>query len=491
MAGGRRIIPFLGDPGDPRATLRLNSYLSHILILVVSLAVSHVLINRLGLNLFTTVMAGIFFGTLYTIISFRALAFPFMVWVLAIGGFRYIWSIQTPLLPDLFLDRFLMIWLTVVFMVKVFAQGKGFRKPLTLDILMAAHALYIFVRIYLQGMYFIHPWTMSILVPYGAYFFAKNIIITQKQVRVFLGVLLALTVYYGISAVAQKFLIYWLIWPKSILRGASVFVGRSSGPFESAPLFGTVIGMLIPIHLYFVATVRNLMVKAALWVSLGVGLAGLYFTYTRGSWLAGITALLTVAVLNRRSYGRILLPGMLVIAILAFGFLGASQDEFMKERVENEDTMGARVGTAVTALKVWRDHPVFGVGFFQYRNVLQDYIQPVDVPGLGTIKFVSFRHNNIHDIYLGPLAEDGLVGMAMQFGIYWLILRTFLRKFRWRKDGDHFATYVMPIFGGLFVGYLFGGIAIDYRFFSFVGALFYMCAGILEGYQKTELENVS
>ena len=198
-----------------------------------------------------------------------------------------------------------------------------------------------------------------------------------------------------------------------------------------------------------------------------------------------------MALLNRRSYGRILLPGILVITILAFGVLGASQDEIMKKRVENEKTMASRVATGITALKVWRDHPVFGVGFFQYRNVRGDYVQPVTAPGFGTIKFVQFRRNNIHDIYLGPLAEDGLVGMAMQFGIYWLILRTFLRKFRWRKDGDHFAIYVMPIFGGMFVGYLFGGIAIDYRFFSMVGVLFYMCAGILEGYQKTELENVS
>ncbi len=91
------------------------------------------------------------------------------------------------------------------------------------------------------------------------------------------------------------------------------------------------------------------------------------------------------------------------------------------------------------------------------------------------------------------VAKDciGLVGMAMQLGIYWLILRAFLTKFRWRERGDHFATYVLPIFGGMFVGYLVGGTAIDYRFFSFVGTLFYMGAGILDGYEKTELEHVS
>ena len=89
------------------------------------------------------------------------------------------------------------------------------------------------------------------------------------------------------------------------------------------------------------------------------------------------------------------------------------------------------------------------------------------------------------------MAEDGLLGMSMQVGIYVIIFRTFRRKYRWRNRGDPFATYVLPIFAGVFVGYLVGGLAIDYRFFSFVGTLFYMSAGIQEGYQAPENTHVS
>ncbi len=35
------------------------------------------------------------------------------------------------------------------------------------------------------------------------------------------------------------------------------------------------------------------------------------------------------------------------------------------------------------------------------------------------------------------------------------------------------------------IGYLFGGIAIDYRFFSMVGTIFYSAAGIVYGYTGT------
>jgi O-antigen ligase len=102
------------------------------------------------------------------------------------------------------------------------------------------------------------------------------------------------------------------------------------------------------------------------------------------------------------------------------------------------------------------------------------------------IRFVQFRHNSIHDIYLGPLAEGGLVGAAMQFGIYLLIFRAFLRNYARRREGDHFATYMMPVLGGVMVGYMVGGLAIDYRFFSVVGTVFLACAALVYGYRPDE-----
>ena len=54
------------------------------------------------------------------------------------------------------------------------------------------------------------------------------------------------------------------------------------------------------------------------------------------------------------------------------------------------------------------------------------------------------------------------------------------------------ARIALPVFGGLCVGYLMGGISIDYRFFSTVGTAFYTVAGILYGYTgKADLEEES
>ncbi len=470
---------------DPRQVARLNSYLLFTILLGGSLFASYVIVSRTGMEVFLMAVVGISLGTIYTVISFGNLMIPFLVWIASVLGFRFLWSIQAPVLPDLFLDRMTMVWLMVVFAVKFMAEKRKFRGPHLLDLLLLVNALYLVIGIYILGSTSFHDWTMSILVPYSAYFFAKNLATTNKNIRWFLWTLLILVIYYNFTSIAEKLDINFLIWPKYILVEGK-FSGRSNGPFVHAPLFGTVIGMMIPIHLYFIVTVRNRLLKGFLLLSLMVGFAGLYFTYTRGSWLAGILALGTVVFLNRRQFLKFLMPAVVVAPLVAVMFLGIGQDKFMKERVENEDTFGSRLGTFVTAIKVWRANAIFGVGFDQYKNVLEDFVEPVDLPVIGTITFRQFRHNPPHDIYISYLAETGIVGAFLQGSIYFLILRAFLVKYAWRKDGDYFAIYILPIFGGVFVGYLVGGLAIDYKYFSVVGTLFYSCAGILYGYQRED-----
>ncbi len=475
---------------DPRTSSRFVSGLGIVLAFVVSLAMSQAILERLGAHLFVVALAGIFFGSLYAFISFRNLMVPLVIWVLAVGGFRFLVAIRTPILPDLFLDRLLLIWLLGVFMVKFVAEGRRFRGPFTLDSVMAIFALYELARIFIQDSVFLNPWTQSTLIPYGAYFFTKNIITDRKRIHTLLVVFIILLFYYEVTAVAEKFQIAWLIWPKTIIYNKEHFFGRSVGPFMQAPLFGTIIGMMLPIHMYFIARARNPVIKVFFMLAMGLGFAGLYFTYTRGSWLAGIMAIVAASVFSPRLYFRQIVPLLIMVPIVAVGFLGLRQDKFMQERLENEDTLGSRVGTAATALRMFRDHPLIGVGYFQFRQAREDYIQPVNVPGLGTVRFTQFRHNHIHDIYLGPLAENGLLGAFLQGMIYYLILRELFRKYRYRKRGDPFAVYFLPILAGIFVGYWFGGLAIDYRFFAFTDTLFFMSAGILFGYRGEEMGHV-
>jgi len=441
------------------------------------------LTSKIEAQYLVVTLVGLFFGSIYTFISFKSLVFPFLMFLLSIGGFRYLWSIQAPILPDLYLDRIMLLWLAVVFMVKIFAEGRKPRGPFLLDYLLLGHGFYIFIRIYFHDMADFHTWSMSIMVPYMVYFFAKNVIISVKQIRVLLLALLILGVYYNITSVGEKFNIPWLLYPQSMLIEHEEFVGRSCGPFRNSGIFGNTLGMILPINLYFLATVRGNFWKILLYTNLALGFVALYFTYTRGAWVVGLIAFSTAVFINRREYFKTIAPLLVVIPLAAFIGLGMIQDTFFQERVENDDTIDARVGTMVTAFRIWQDHPFVGCGPYQFTNVRDDYIEPVEFPVLGTIKFANFRNNGAHDMYFSPLAEDGLVGIFLQFSIYFLILKSFLRVLKLRKSGDHVAVYVIPLFMGILFAYLFGGLTQTFRHTSIMGTILYLVAAVAYGYR--------
>ncbi len=486
MAGGGIGRSGYDHQAGVRGAVTVPGWLGNVLLLVVSLVGSYAVTSRFGIHLFLVALIGIFFATIYAVISFRNVAIPFFVWLLAIGGFRFLINVQAPILPDLFLDRITMIWLAAVFLIKFVAERKSPRGPFLLDWLLVANATYILLAIIRNNMVAFHEWTMSLLIPYAAYFFTKNIIVSRRLIAIHFRILVSLLAYYGITSVAEKFDINWLIWPKYII-GSTAWAGRSGGPFLHGPLFGTIIGMMLPLNLYFIAKTRSPFVKIFFYANLALGVAGLYFTYTRGSWLAGIAALGVAAALNGRQYLRALLPAAVVLPVVAFLLLGGGQDKFMKSRVENEDTVGGRIATMVTGIRMWRDNPLLGVGFYQYRFKNEEYIKPVEVPVLGTIRVAQFRHNPPHDIYFAYLAENGLIGVALQWAIYLIIFKRVIagRRLKSGQDGD-FAELVVPVFAGIFIGYMVGGLAIDYKFFSIVGTLFYTSAGILYGYRRED-----
>ena len=451
-----------------------------------SLSVAYVLSQRIGPALMVFALAGLLAATVFAVISFRNWVVPFAIWIIAVGGFRFLWFVQAGGLPDLYLDRMMLIWLGMVFLIKSVVGKRIPTGPYTLDLFILCHGLYILARVYIQHMHYIQPWFMSIAIPYCAYFLAKNIIDDSRRIRVLWWVLLGLVVYYSFTSIVEKYRIDALIFPRNIIEAKELeFRGRSIGPFIQPGVFGTSFAMLLPIHLYFLATVRSRLAKVLVGACFVAAAVGLMFTYTRGSWLAGAAGLGVAAILNRRRYLPLLAPAAVIGCLVGLFVLGVGHDKFMKERFENEDTLGSRVGTAATALRVWRDSPVFGVGFFQFGRVREDYIEPVNAPLLGTIRFSQYRDNPLHDIYLGPLAEDGLVGAVLQYGIYFLILRNILRKRRSLAGDRHFTELILPVCIGSFAAYFVGGLAFDYRFFSFMGALFYMTAGILEGYRSS------
>ncbi len=226
----------------PRSAKRSTAWLGVSLCALLSILVSQTVISRIGVELFVIALGGILVAFLFALASFRNTLVPFIIWIVAVCGFRFLWSVRSPILPDLYLDRMMLIWLGVIFMVKSVAQRRALRGPYLPDILILAHGVYIYVRVYIQDSQFLQPWFMSVAIPYFAYFLGKNIVDDNKKIRILWWALIGLTFYYSFTAIAEKYHAYspGLSEVHSRVKGTRVPGPVDRALSKQAAVFGTV-----------------------------------------------------------------------------------------------------------------------------------------------------------------------------------------------------------------------------------------------------------
>lgn len=483
------------DGGNPRPSYSVPrsrgkglQYLPYILIAAAVAAFGHKLVTFMGPVPLIYMVGFASVLVIYAAISFRSLLVPFLVLIASVSLLRFLWAVHVPLLPDMFLDRVSLVWLLVIFFSMSIYLRKPLRGPFALDILMIMHATYIFIRVMATDPRNIALWVASLVTPYLVFFLAKNIVLTRRQIRIVLILLGILSFYYLATSIFEKFHIDALLYPTIMREPHPIAVGRSSGPFRGPGMFGDTMAMVLPVYLYFMSQARNRIYKIGLGLIFLLGAVGIYFTYTRGSWLCAILAIGMVVATGRKAYLRYVLPALFLVPVIGVTVIGVQQDKFLAERVGNKATAESRAGNLVTGLRLWRDYPLFGCGSYQFQEYSDIYIDPVELPIYGTVRVTQFRGSPAHDMYLGPLAEDGIVGMLLQLLIHAVILRVSVQKLKLREQGDHFATYILPLFFGIYTVYLFGGLIISFRHFAVIGSLYYMAAGITYGYRPEDAE---
>ena len=464
-------------------------WIGYVLLAAVVTLVGQKLATLFGPVLLIYTIAAIAFAVLYAAISFRSLLVPFLVLILSVGLLRFVWAVQAPILPDLFIDRISLIWLTLIFMSLAIYRRIPLRKPFTLDILLVIHATYIMIRVLTTNPLNFAQWAASVATPYAVFFFAKNIVRTRRQIHLVLVIMGVLSAYYMVTSIAEKFHIDWLLFPRMMAEPHPRAAGRSSGPFRAPGMFGDTMGMVLPVFLYFIVQARRRISKILYGLALLLGLVGVLFTYTRGSMLATALGIGVVVSLNRKAYLRYILPVLIVAPLLLIKVVNVQEDEFLQDRLEATNPIESRAGNLVTGLRMWRHYPLFGCGSYMYMENAVDFVAPVELPILGIAHVNQFRGSPAHDMYIAPLAEDGAVGALLQIMIHIMILRVSFLKLGLRRRNDYFATYILPIFFGIYAIYFFGGLIISFRHFAILGSLYYMAAGITYGYTPEEAED--
>jgi putative inorganic carbon (HCO3(-)) transporter len=208
-------------------------------------------------------------------------------------------------------------------------------------------------------------------------------------------------------------------------EGAGVF--RASGPLDPN-FFGQVLVATAMLALYLGISARN---RDGRWLGVaacGVCLGAVALTGSRGALVAAVAAFLLVLLLApipRRIVGTA--GAVAVVAGLIFlpsglkarvGLPTSSADSQQVAVVQkgSASALRGRESENLAAVEMFRDYPIFGVGPANYPLHYLDYSQQI---GLDP----RLEQRQPHSLYLGALAETGIVGAVALLAILWLALR--------------------------------------------------------------------
>ncbi len=212
-------------------------------------------------------------------------------------------------------------------------------------------------------------------------------------------------------AVLQRLGLDWVDW-------VGVPAGRVGGAFAQPNVLGTYLVLTLAVSAGLLVTRRGLR-RDAVAAGMGVMLAALVFTGSRGAWLgAGVAAAVIGLALVRWKDARSLiapvaaalaLAGLAAVAVPSTrATIGGSVDRARSAANLSDVSVSAHVGLWQTSLRMIADRPVLGAGPDAFSNLFASY-RTQDQPGIGT---GNVRPESSHNFFLDQLVNTGVLGLA-------------------------------------------------------------------------------
>jgi O-antigen ligase len=209
--------------------------------------------------------------------------------------------------------------------------------------------------------------------------------------------------------------------------------GDFFGPYVNRDHFAGLMEMLIPVAVLYIAGQHGrLSLEASTWrVSVAaLALASLFLTGSRGGLLALAAEILIATIALRRAGARTterrrsvlaaaltLLAGVMLFAYVEPGWVATKLGSVAYVNSAWADWAGWRKSMTLDSLRMWRDHPVLGVGWGDFGTAYPRYQSfPADMG-------IDHAHND----YVEAVAETGLVGGLLMLLALGLFLRLAFR----------------------------------------------------------------
>jgi N-acetylglucosaminyldiphosphoundecaprenol N-acetyl-beta-D-mannosaminyltransferase len=333
-------------------------------------------------------------------------------------GYEF-WNTQVGPLP-ITLDRLMLIGLLVAAAVQWRIGRLTLRRLAAGDIALAALIGVVTLSALVSGQPELEigaasKWgrlVTAFLIPATMFLVVRQIHVTRQECSRLLIGLILLGIYLAVTALLETAGQWSVVFPRYIadpLRG--IHFGRARGPELNSVSLGLYLTAAFWCVWILLDRVERRWQQLALLVTMPLLAGGVFLTYTRSTWLGMAASGLLVAAIQipRRwrlpALGGAGFVGLLLLAASWSHLTGLVREGSAEESAHSVDQ---RTSFAYVSWQMFRDYPVFGVGFGRFYDCKLPYLSDRSQD----FELESLRPLHHHNTLLSALTETGLVGLA-------------------------------------------------------------------------------
>ncbi|WP_339134460.1 MAG: O-antigen ligase family protein [Candidatus Electrothrix sp. GW3-4] len=236
---------------------------------------------------------------------------------------------------------------------------------------------------------------------------------------------------------------------------------RIGGPGFGPNYYGIILLLVVPLALDRIWSEKKRIYRMIAGWTFFVTVLSIFVTFSRTAFL-GLVAVLGFLFIRRPPK-----PSALIFTIIILGvstlYMPAKFTNRLKELgkflpgassadVASDASFSGRLSENISAIQMFNDHPVRGVGLGNYEHYYQSYAQYL---GLDSRREVRAAHS----LYLENISELGVLGLCWLLGLQWL---TFTGLFQadknFRAAGKPEDAYICYAIEATIIGFLVTGI---------------------------------
>ena len=257
---------------------------------------------------------------------------------------------------------------------------------------------------------------------------------------------------------------------------------RYGGPIEEPNLWGQVLVSSLPFVLYHLKQEVSITKKFIFISSLLLILLAMIYTSSRGAIVALAAIAPLLAIDMKIKPANILISFLLFISLLSilpsnytqrFETLNVFFNTSDQSAISQDESFAGRQAVMLTGLAMFRDNPIFGVGFGNYGLRYWDYAVDLGLESNATNIDYAPDSRFAHSLYVEILSETGLIGF-IAFLLFFITL--FVEILRVKKKFDTYAIQTewpswTSALGMSILTFLISGLFLHGIFFRFIWVL--------------------